>query len=223
MKKFMKICALLLVVVLAISNGISVCAAGTVFYNEDAEEIIFEPGTNESPTNLFGGFQNVMPGDVLTDQISIRHNVEKDEQVVVFLRSKGAQEGSEAFLSQLKLTVERVGRGVVFDAPADETAGLRDWVRLGTVPSGEEVTLELTLEVPITLGDEFQKAAGYIDWEFRVDVIPVEEDDIPQSPESVVPTIPPTGDSSPIGIYIGLIILCGLILIVIRKRKKQEE
>ena len=221
MRKYLKIYALLLTMIFVISNSISVQAAGSVFYDEDAKEIIFEPGTDESPTNLFENFQNVMPGDVLTDQITIKHNAGGDDNIVVYLRSKGAQEGTEEFLAQLHLTVKQVGKDVLFDAPADETAGLHDWVKLGTVKTGGEVTLELTLEVPITLGDEFQKAVGYIDWEFKVEEIPEEDDDdAPETPQEGTVGAP-TADGFPIGLYTGLMMLSGVVLLEMYKRIKE--
>ncbi|MBP3384912.1 MAG: hypothetical protein J6M22_05575, partial [Firmicutes bacterium] len=69
------------------------------------------------------------------------------------------------------------GSSVLFEAPANETAQLTDWVSLGKFKSGAEVTLDVTLTVPIELGNEFQdRLIGALDWQFKVIETPVPED-----------------------------------------------
>lgn len=41
----------------------------------------------------------------------------------------------------------------------------------GTVPYNDNEVLELTLDVPITLGNEFQDAVGHLEWEFKVEEV----------------------------------------------------
>ena len=74
MKQFARFCAALVVLVLVFSLCTVAYADGSVTYNGDADQFIFAPGSSQSPTNLFGNFQNVMPGDTLTDQILVRNN-----------------------------------------------------------------------------------------------------------------------------------------------------
>ena len=116
----------------------------------------------------------------------------------------------------MNLTVEQKDDSILLAAPADETAQLTDWVYLGTVYSGGEITLDVTLVVPITMANDYQNEIGFIDWEFKIEELPVE----PTDPEP-----PKTGDSSNLFLYSGLMIvsLTALIILIFGKRKKQEE
>ena len=216
MKRLAKICAFLMVLVMVFGLCTTAYAAGSVTYDGNANKFIFAPGTKDSPTSLFENFQNVMPGATLTEQIQIRNDSSNKVKIRVYLRSKGAQENTDDFLSQMELTVKQKDDSILFAAPADETAQLTDWVYLGTVYSGGEITLDVTLEVPITMGNDYQNEIGYIDWEFKVEELPVESTD---------PKPPQTGDTSNLFLYAGLMIFsfAALIILIVGKRRKQEE
>ena len=211
MKKYAKLFSLLLVLLLMMNLSISAFADGSISYDGNAKKFIFAPGTSHSPTNLFDSFQNMMPGDVCTEQILIKNDKSNNVKIKVYIRSLGAQEDTDTFLSQLNLTVQQNEDSILFDAPADQTAQLKDWVYLGTVYSGGEIILDVTLEVPITMGNEFQNNTGYIDWEFKIEELSVESTD-PQPPQ--------TGDT--FNLYVNMLIISfvGLtVLLVICKQK----
>lgn len=167
-----RLITLLAALALAVCLPVGAWANGSVTYDGAAQEFIFAPGTAQSPTSLFENFLDVMPGDVRTETIELRNDRRSDADVRVYMRSLGAQEQTDAFLSQLALTVRQTDDSALFDAPANETAQLDDWVYLGTVHPGGSTRLEVALTVPLALDDAWQDQIGYIDWQFKVEQIP---------------------------------------------------
>lgn len=204
MKKILKKMLVIISIVLLFSLvSANVFAAGSVTYEGDANEFIFSPGSEYSPTDLFTDFKNVMPGDSITQKVQIKNDISKNVKIKLYIRALGAQEGSEEFLSQLNLKVSQDGGADLFDAPASESAQLTDWVYLGTFYSGAQIDLNVTLDVPIELDNDYQKSVGYLDWQFKVEEFPVESN------------LPKTGDSSNILLYIILASVSCICLIML--------
>ncbi len=216
-----KIITLFIVCILAFSAVLPVYAAdGRVTYSGNAGNFVFEPGSEHSLTDLFPNFKGVMPGDTLTQKITVKNNADNKVKVKIYIRSLGAHEDSVEFLSQLGLKVQKSidnEMAYMFDAKANETAQLDRWVCLGTLYSGGEVNLDVILNVPVELDNEFQNKIGYLDWEFMTREFPVEDTD---------PKPPQTGDNSHMGLWIA-IMLCSMfmmiILLVWRKKDKENE
>ena len=138
-------------------------ADGKVTYSGNAGNFVFEPGTEHSVTDLFPNFKGVMPGDTITQKITVKNDANDKVKVKLYIRSLGAQEGSAEFLSQLGLKVQKSEEnemGYMFDAAASETAQLTDWVYLGILYSGGEVNLDVSLTVPVELDNQFQNQIG---------------------------------------------------------------
>ena len=194
-------------------------ATGNVTYSGDAGEFIFTPGSDYSPTDLFPNFKEVMPGDTLMQPITVKNKASNKVKIKVYMRALGAHPDSEEFLSQLQLRVEKATLNempYMFDAAASETAQLTEWVLLGTLYSGGKIDLEVLLDVPTTLGNDYQDQIGYLDWEFKIEQLPIE----PTDPEP-----PKTGDNTQIWLWGALMgaSFCGLVLLaLLRKRKKKE-
>lgn len=213
MKRLIIFC---IVLIMCISCSASVFAAGTVRYEGQAEKFIFTPGSKYSPTDIFEHFCDVMPGDTCTQKILIKNDASNNVKINVYMRSLGAHKDSVDFLSQMTLDVKQDGNSNLFSAPADQKAQLSDWVLLGTVYSGGEITLDVTLNVPITMDNNFQEKIGYLDWQFKVDELSVSPDD---------PRPPKTGDNSHFRLYIILMLLSlsAIFLIGIYWRRKNKQ
>lgn len=210
----MKKKVLAFIMVLALCLGLAPAAfASSVTYQGQSEKFVFSPGSDYSPTDLFENFKSVMPGDQLTQQIEVKNAADNKVKVKLYIRALGAHEASVEFLKQMNLTVRQDGKSVLFDAPADQKATLEDWVCLGTFQSGADVKLDVTLSVPLEMDNEFQEAVGYLDWQFKVEEFPIES------------TSPQTGDDFNIWLYagIGLVALCGIVVLIITRRKKEEN
>lgn len=233
-----KITVLLLCAVLALCLGTGAMAAGSVTYDGSAQDFIFAPGSSKSPTDLFEDFKNIMPGDSLTEEIVIKNTLDSDMEIKVYLRSLGeAGESTEDFLAQLTLTVRQDG-AELFNATAEKTDGLTDWVLLGTFKAGEEASLALTLSAPITMGNEFANAVGYIDWQFKVEEFPIEQPEptpepTPEPSETPAPSptaapvpgsdAPKTGDDRPVLLLGGVVLLCAAAMIVLLSQRKRSK
>lgn len=229
MKKILRksICLLAISIMLLASTAASF--ASTVSYEGQAEKFIFTPGSEYSPTDLFTNYKGVMPGDKLTQTVTVRNNASDKVNVEIFMRALGAtdlthedgiaevsQEASEAFLKQLTLTVTSESGSKLFEAPANETAQLTEWVSLGKFKSGAEVDLNVTLNVPLEMTS--QEQIGALDWQFKVVETPV-----PQPPEKDSKT--KTGDDMNLVLPVILIAaaLAGMSAVLITKRRKNER
>ena len=215
-----KIISLLITLALLLSSAVTAFAAdGKVTYSGNAGKFVFEPGSEHSLTDLFPNFKGVMPGDTLTQKITVKNDADNKVKVKIYMRSQGAHEDSVEFLSRLGLKVaksEENSMAYMFDAAANETAQLTEWVCLGTLYSGGEVNLDVTLDVPVELPNEFQNNIGYLDWEFMIEEFPIEPGD---------PEPPKTGDSSTTEWWIALMISAlalGITLLIWRKKNKEE-
>lgn len=199
--------ALLMMLTMTIT---AVAADGNVTYSGDAGKFIFAPGSEQSLTDLFPEFKDVMPGDTLTQKIVVKNNAKKS--VKISMRALGAHEDSKEFLSKLHLYVEKVTDTPLFEAPADQTAQLTEWREIGVLAPKGEAELMVGLQVPTSLDNNYKKLVGYLDWEFMVEEI---DDSRVQ-----------TGDNATYLQWvagIGCSVVLIIVILVVRKRKNRDK
>lgn len=226
MKNIRRIICLLAVLVMMLATTVT-ASASSVTYKGQAEKFVFAPGSEYSLTDLFTNFKGVMPGDSLTQGVTVRNEASNKVEVEIFMRALGAtdlqnpedgiaevtSEESADFLNEMTLTVVQEGNSKLFEAPANETAQLTDWVSLGKFKSGAEVDLLVTLNVPITMGNDYQERIGALDWQFKVVETPIPE------------TSTQTGDDSNMIVPLALMGIAALaiVLALVGRRRKQEQ
>ncbi len=213
---FRVLCVLALLLTCALPAA---AAEGNVTYSGDAGSFIFAPGSDYSPTDLFPNFKDVMPGDSITQPITVKNAASNQVKVKIYVRCLGAQADSVDFLSQLHLRVEKSQDNTMaymFDAAASETAQLTDWVCLGTLYSGGEVQLNVILDVPVSLDNQYQQQIGYLDWEFKIEEYAIEQGD---------PEPPDTGDDGRVYLWIGAMAcsLCALVLLLFLGKSRRKD
>lgn len=189
MKK-MRIFSLLLV--LAMMLALPVMARSDVTF-EDGKLIVFHPTGGYTGQNMFAAFSGIMPGDHLTEEMTVENRTDDFDYIKVYIRAerhnrdtnplKGEvleelleddrREGSvgaymEEFLSQLELDLWN-GETLIFDDQPDDEGTLAENVYLGTLQKGESLKLRAELTVPVTLDNEFSDRIGEVDWVFVVE------------------------------------------------------
>lgn len=205
MKNIIKICMVLLLMVALSSSAL---AAASVTYVGGAEDFIFLPGSEYSDSDMFENFKGVLPGDVLTQNITVKNNT--SGKVRIYMRAEPVTEVDRDFLSQLKLHVE-CKDSAIFDAAASETAQLTNNTLLGTFKSKGSTQLTVTLTVPAELGNEYMGKVGTVPWTFLVEEIPEED-----SPE--------TGDWFRMEIWLSAaVVLAAAILFVLLRKRRAEN
>lgn len=199
------ICLALLMAVLLCGSAL----AASVSYEGGAEKFVFLPGSSLSASDLFEGFKDVLPGDVLTQTIRVQND--SASSVRIYMRADPVSAADADFLNQLHLSVT-AGEKEIFDAQAGEQGGLANNTLLGTFKKSGGTDLTVTLEVPADLGNEYMDRLGTVPWTFLAEEVTA--DDTPE-----------TGDWFRPAVWIAAAaVLAGcIVLLLIRRRKKAEN
>ena len=218
-------------------------ADSTITFHGEDEGFSFQPGSEYTQTDLFDGFKNIMPGDKVTETITVSNKAADCDYINLYMRAQAHDEDgnpltySEAFEAadgkdqagvdgQRDETAATMadflaqlsmkiynGKELIFEAPASELEGLSKNVPLGTFRHGESTTLTVELAVPIELGNEYAARVGEVDWVFTVEAL---DDPEPVEPEATaLPNLESEGGVTGDDSNLGLYIVLGLICIAV--------
>lgn len=185
MMKFLKrASSVALALLMVFSLGATVFAAdSTITFKGNDAGFEFRPGSTYTDTDLFDSFKGVLPGDVLTEEITFTNDATDSDYIKLYMRAVAHDEKENplsenvakevtlgdmnAFLSKLSMKVWN-GTELIYEASPDQTGGLTDNVFLGEFRTGDKATLKVELIVPETLGND-DMAIGEVDWEFTAE------------------------------------------------------
>ncbi len=232
--------------------GVCVSAAdSTITFHGDSAGFDFNPGSEYTQTDLFDNFKNAMPGDKLTETITVTNKASDCDYVKLYMRAVAHDENGnpltydEAFEAsdgkdqtgvegQRDETVATMadflaqlsmrvykGESLIYDASPDELGGLTENVFLDTLRHGENVTLTVELVVPLELGNDYANRVGEVDWIFTSESFDDPEPE-PEVPTELPTDRPHTGDDSNIALYVMLAVLCVVIGAILMIRQKKN-
>lgn len=176
--------SLVLTLLLTVSLATSAFATSSITFKGFSAGFDFQPGSEYTESDLFDGFKNVMPGDIVTDTITFTNDAADCDFVNLYMRAETHDEtgnplsGKVAeretvatmteFLSKLSMKVWN-GTELIYDASPDQLDGLQNNTLLGTFRTGDTTTLKVELTVPAALDNRFANRVGEVDWIFHVE------------------------------------------------------
>ena len=220
-----KLISSLLAFMLVLSLAVPAAAAsGSVTFKGKKEKFSFDPGSSYSSTDLFD-FKNVMPGDRLYEAIKVTNRSWDADSIKIYLRTETHDSSNPMtvsdpaygkdyvemndFLSQLTMRIYN-GDTLIFEGSPDEETGT---VCLGSLRRNKSLTLQVELDVPIELGNEYANRVGEVDWIFTVEAYDDPDVDNPK-----------TGDYIMMAVAVMVISGAAIALLVFfYKRSKKEK
>ena len=210
--RFMRICALMLSAVLALSAFSFALAQGTGDTSQDnsgnveytnGQSFVYSLRTQHLTTeNSLWNFKNVMPGDTRTTDITISNTRGLDVMAYIRATPLSSDAGSNMdFLKQLTFAVKQgetvLNAGLTLGSDSWPNTGYEDeslmYVELGRINNNMAVDLTVEMSVPKELPNDFQEAVGKIEWTIGiVELTPFQPTYPPVPTDNPVPTFPPT-------------------------------
>lgn len=158
---------------------------------------------------LFGDLQDIMPGDHRTVELRVEmKNLSAPARL--YLRAESAGDDAKA-LEPLVLEIKKDG------AVINEGSSLDSDVLLGTFSDSDNSMLDITLTVPVTVGNELALHTGQLRWIFTV-----QEDGGQKHADEIVS--PKTGYSrTSLYIYAAIMLIAAAgIVVLLRKRPRKR-
>lgn len=177
-KMFKRVSSLLLILILMFSLSVPAFAAELNFLGRKTNFSV-NSDNMVTATDLFGNFKSVMPGDTLTEIVTITNLAVDCDYIKLYIRAvaHGAQNAPligediakmNDFLSQLSMEVYQ-GTKLIYSGSPDTLDGFANNVYLGQFRKNQGTQLTVNLQVPSSLGNEYANMAGEVDWVFTVE------------------------------------------------------
>ncbi len=231
MKKSLKTLSVLVMTVLLSVNVTAFAADASIVYKGSGSS---EPFVTLPGDDLFGGFKNVMPGDVRTEDITVKNKFDGSDEVFIYMQAvphkvnnplspevaaKEDLDSMKDFLHQMKLTVTQDGK-VLSQDTSEKPAGLAESILVGQFKGKGSSEIQVTLSVPIEMGNEYADRIGEVDWVFYASEInnpPV----TPNTPNNSNNShSPKTGDTTDTALYLMLMLFSAASVVVLIKERK---
>ena len=222
-----RISTLLMALALVLSLSVPAFASSVTFEGK-SQGFALDVHNELTVTDLFGNFKDLMPGDSVSETITIQNVARDCDYIKLYIRAVLHSDGSNApvsgrvneleqnvasmedFLSQLDMEVYQ-GSNQIYSGSPDELDGFRDNVYLGQYRKNQGTTLTVTLNVPADLDNEYAFRAGEVDWVFTVECY----DDSGKLIQ--------TGQNNwPIAVLLslGVVVMAAGVVMISRKRKR---
>ena len=182
-------------------SAVAFASDSTITFQGAEEGFAFQPGSEYTATDLFDNFKDVMPGDRLTEEITVKNEAKDCDYINVYMKAvvhdengnpltysepfentdgkdqadiDGQRDETVATMQDFlaRLTMRIYNRReLIYEASPDEAGALIDFVLLGTLVAEESFDLRVELDVPIELGNEYANRVGEVDWVFLAECI----------------------------------------------------
>jgi len=135
----------------------------TMAASKQSFQVVFEDGTQglvRTGENFLGNFNDMMPGDVVTDKVRVANNY--SEPIELHFRAESLMNSS--LLGAIEFSI-CIGDVVVYSGTLD-SAAIKSGVSLGKYSKGSSADLIYTLVVPSDMGNNYAQSEASVKWIF---------------------------------------------------------
>lgn len=218
-----KILKSIIVITMMVMSMTSIYGADTnVTFDGNAEDFVFLDGSKD----LFDNFKNIMPGETRQQKITLKNDDHRELRFYLSADVLNSLDTDTSGLSIYNISITNNGE-VFYDGTLDDLAALSagrmsDDTLLATLQKGEETNVTMVLEVDgDSMDNTYQNREGLIQFNFSVEELD-DESTIVEVVRTVYQGVR-TGDATIIAPIIGLLVISGLAVIFLVKRKKDKE